>query len=148
MVVPLVVRPVLVIVVNKHHGGFGGTLPVEAEGQISSLFAGAAKRNLTGTAVHSRAGQEGTPAVVQLGVTRSPVSKSSQGKVLRHQTLLPLSHVEAGILHFELSAGRTTLSLLFGRGAAAESFLLLLLLLLLLLSNKEGAGAHGHVKET
>ena len=143
MVVPLVVRPVLVIVVNKHHGGFGGTLPVEAEGQISSLFAGAAKRNLTGTAVHSRAGQEGTPAVVQLGVTRSPVSKSSQGKVLRHQTLLPLSHVEAGILHFE-SPGRTTLSLLFWRGAVAKSFLLLLLLL----SNKEGAGAHGHVKET
>ena len=143
---PLIVRPVLVIVVNKHHGGFGGTLPVEAEGQISSLFAGAAKRNLTGTAVHSRAGQEGTPAVVQLGVTRSPVSKSSQGKVLRHQTLLPLSHVEAGLLHFELP-GRTTLSLLFDRGAAAaKSFLLLLLLLLL--SNKEGAGAHGHVKET
>ena len=145
MVVPLVVRPVLVIVVNKHHGGFGGTLPVEAEGQISSLFAGAAKRNLTGTAVHSRAGQEGTPAVVQLGVTRSPVSKSSQGKVLRHQTLLPLSHVEAGLLHFELP-WRTTLSLLFDRGAAAaKSFLLLLLVLL---SNKEGAGAHGHVKET
>jgi hypothetical protein len=35
------------------------------------------------------------------------------------------------------------LSLLFDRGAAAKSFLLLLFF-----SNKEGAGAHGHVKET